>query len=1167
MLITSSDGILALPNKQSIYKYHVALSFAGEDRSKVAPIARDLKRQHLDVFYDADYRAELWGKGQTEFERIYGGESLFVVPFLSESYKKKPWTQTEFAIAKRERKNRDYEYLLPVVVDDGIYHGVSDDIIYLSIDGCTRKEIVDCIVSKCRSISEPRSTPKASSAKPQATSAITLLDQQTRTVLCLIATAAVPLTSETLKRVFPEVRWKQHSQKLIEAKLVRVDHERLLPSAGVVAHLKSNSSEWEDWNSRWLNALEPFKHHIDLCLSVSLHHLSGGRIDDAVEILTDAIEWGDLGFWNRIYQNALLAFISSKSKLKLKPEVRLQALNGIGLCLLHSGVPAEAVVWFNRLRARSKRCRNDHWLGQAYLNLGIAFASQSQEVKAAEWYRKAEQHGYATKDSVLVGRALGNLSQIISDTNVVAAQELLKTSMKLKRETGDKHGLAVGKAQLARLFHLSGNQYEAIKAYRKAIELLETCGLFDNSILAHIHLGNVLAAIGQKSNSRTEYQRAIDSAEEYGINSLLKVALSLKAQVCQSLNDWPGLKEASERIISVAKETKDSEHLICGLHSKGVFLRLQGDDLEGRKLLLNAQKRAARDGNRHWFQRCCIDRLRTLEKKQLCSPNWNKVKTAALQQERKNPLLAADLWKAMGDDLFSEGTINAAMIGFYNRAIKCYEVSKQIEDAALLLAHLSDCYQHLHDYESSLASLASAQSLAKNNHKTPILGKILNHKAILLQELGRFEDAIKTHQHAVRIQRKLPDTFDLQVSLHNLGEALRKVEEYDDANSVFDESESLARSRNDADSTISTMHSKALVLHHMGDTIEASRLFLKCRNEAKKLKLWHEYVRAWVAMANLAWSQGKTHVSIKRYRKAATEAKKYHVENDEDFLGLSVNLANALYWTGKGRQALRILEPLEQRFVLLVTSYIYHAALADIYEACKLLDKASLQWQKGLDASIAAGNREYIAYCACSQGMLYQQSGQHDLAAKSFGLSLEYENDNEARITLLSELLDCFLATGQDELAGSVFTEATDLARAQGNYEKVIDIHMSVFDSHWPRGDEEKLEALKAMSVAVIEAMQYSETEVMVDILCHAVAKLTDPAYALNATQVDKLQIKLREWLTEQLYGDNWLVQFILAHLDIARELLPLTKSPRTLARRSKSVFDKYHTMLFNGVK
>jgi hypothetical protein len=82
------------------FEFDVAISCAGENRNVAKALATSLRSKGLSVFYDAHYRSRLWGKNQSEFEKIYGPASRFVVPIISSYYKEKDWCRLEFGIAR-----------------------------------------------------------------------------------------------------------------------------------------------------------------------------------------------------------------------------------------------------------------------------------------------------------------------------------------------------------------------------------------------------------------------------------------------------------------------------------------------------------------------------------------------------------------------------------------------------------------------------------------------------------------------------------------------------------------------------------------------------------------------------------------------------------------------------------------------------------------------------------------------------------------------------------------------------------------------------------------------------------------------------------------------------------------------------------------------------------
>lgn len=97
------------------YEYDVAVSFAGEDRAVVSDLVAALERNGVEVFYDFNETARLWGKDlEVELAQIYAHEARFMVVCLSPNYPVKDWTRFELEIGKRAAKKRASEYLLPL---------------------------------------------------------------------------------------------------------------------------------------------------------------------------------------------------------------------------------------------------------------------------------------------------------------------------------------------------------------------------------------------------------------------------------------------------------------------------------------------------------------------------------------------------------------------------------------------------------------------------------------------------------------------------------------------------------------------------------------------------------------------------------------------------------------------------------------------------------------------------------------------------------------------------------------------------------------------------------------------------------------------------------------------------------------------------------------------
>lgn len=135
-----------------MHKYHVALSFAGEDRDYVDQVATRLRAEGVDVFYDRFEEVDLWGKDlYTHLSDVYQNKALFTLMFVSEAYEKKLWTNHERRSAQARAFSESKEYILPVFFDESIeVPGLLKTTGYISLKGKSPDELAGLIVQKLK---------------------------------------------------------------------------------------------------------------------------------------------------------------------------------------------------------------------------------------------------------------------------------------------------------------------------------------------------------------------------------------------------------------------------------------------------------------------------------------------------------------------------------------------------------------------------------------------------------------------------------------------------------------------------------------------------------------------------------------------------------------------------------------------------------------------------------------------------------------------------------------------------------------------------------------------------------------------------------------------------------------------------------------------------------
>ncbi|WP_313887540.1 TIR domain-containing protein [Nodosilinea sp. LEGE 07088] len=130
-------------------KYHVALSFAGEDRGYVEQVANHLRRAGVEVFYDKYEQVDLWGKDLYEhLSDVYKSKALYTVMFISEHYAQKLWARHERRAAQTRAFSESSEYILPTRFDDTEVPGLNETVGYLDLRTIGPDELAAAVEEK-----------------------------------------------------------------------------------------------------------------------------------------------------------------------------------------------------------------------------------------------------------------------------------------------------------------------------------------------------------------------------------------------------------------------------------------------------------------------------------------------------------------------------------------------------------------------------------------------------------------------------------------------------------------------------------------------------------------------------------------------------------------------------------------------------------------------------------------------------------------------------------------------------------------------------------------------------------------------------------------------------------------------------------------------------------
>jgi len=132
-------------------EFDVLISFAGMEREYARAIHDIATANGIKVFLDEEYQHEIWGKNLVEFlDETYRERGHYVLILISTAYCNRAFTRVERRAAFDRMINEQYEFILPVKVDDSWIEGLPQSTAFLDLRTQGVLGICELLVKKLR---------------------------------------------------------------------------------------------------------------------------------------------------------------------------------------------------------------------------------------------------------------------------------------------------------------------------------------------------------------------------------------------------------------------------------------------------------------------------------------------------------------------------------------------------------------------------------------------------------------------------------------------------------------------------------------------------------------------------------------------------------------------------------------------------------------------------------------------------------------------------------------------------------------------------------------------------------------------------------------------------------------------------------------------------------
>jgi len=1122
------------------YKYDVALSFAGEDRTLAAELSRHLKRFGLSVFYDTDHQAELWGKNTEAFARIYGPQSRYVISLVSAHYAHKDWTQFEFDSARREQRKRGREFILPVRLDDTRLLGLPDSKIRIDARERSAAQIAKLFAEKCAV--QSRSTSQASG--PVRAAAVALLRSDRRRSLGLIAAAAVPLPMAYFEKLFPKYNWRRLVAGFAKAGLTREASGAIELRRPALQALRSDSTAFRELNDLWIDRLSRLRGHVDTTAFLVMHLITAGRFEEAAQVAVSVASDVAQGSWTGVYLTLLRALRRRRPFRALSRQTRLELLNTLGITLAHGGEHSEAARVFSDLRRLSRSYHSSWGTGQALINAGVAAHNLGNAAVSIRMYEEAVSHARKSHDDLLLGRALSNLAQSVQNEDLPRAERLLEESLRAKARARDVGGLAIGRAVSAGIAVSKRDFVRAAQVFKKASTAFLRLGMRHEHALSIYNQGRALQDAGERRAAIRLFQRARAIAEQGGFADVLRLALNALGATAFEQGEFERSRDYGEALLAAARRVESDEDVLGALHMLAVSHLALGNESEAKARFRQAIGKARKRHAHEFLSRCLVDSTRSKTRGGVSDPERIRLERIAKREHTLRSPVAAHIWRAIARVAAADGREDEVASKAYRTAIRLLSFPSVVPlRVDFSREHFAWAWRRRR-YDEALCVLEDIERRQSRADPRNALAA-LDERGVCLQKLGRHKDAEPLHRRAAERARRVGEREQEERSLNNLGEALRAQNRCREAINAFRKSEAIAVRGRRYEEALSTAHNRALALEQGGDRRNASLLLRRCRDEARRRHLWREYVRGLEGLGRLAWLDGQPGQSLVLYERGMREAQRRELRELQPQIALSI--ARLKLGANRAKEGLALLKRFQGAFLRLTDAHDYLATVAGLQNAVGQTTKALESWRASKRHAQALGDLEHVRYCEQHEASIQASIERVGLSEASLRTALTVERRPDGRAALLIQLVTLLLTRKKAVAAQVAFADALRLCGEAHLDARKSELYMAVADSTLSGDRSQQLESLKAYLMALISAIE-RDADAVADLGSQITFRLASADSGISRDRLQSLIRDLRSTVRKELPGASADVRrLLLWPFDLAAQLARFRNQPEQM--------------------
>lgn len=481
------------------------------------------------------------------------------------------------------------------------------------------------------------------------------------------------------------------------------------------------------------------------------------RLDNASKEEGPTLEIATAYLMKGIYNHKSGAVEEAKLNLNLSLERFEQLSNTWGAALSMQVIGSiyfersdydSAIIFLSRAQEKWASLNDQRRLLLPLSLIGTSYYYKSDFENALSNYSKSLEITSELDDKVGMASALNNIGNIHSyQGDYLKTITFYSRSLAIRQQIGDSSGIGASLNNIGIIYSFQGDKEKALSYFNQALEVRTNLKDQQGVVSTLSNIGIVQQQLGEYDNALSTFTEALSIQDSIGTSIRMIPLYNGFAEVYNDLGDFDNALSHYSKALEIAEELNTKSNIAYTLDAIGKLYQNHGEYNEALQFHVKALSMQESLGLQNDIA-TSLDHIGSISKIQVQYEDALKYYTRSLNIREK----LGDK-KGIANAMHNIGTVHYLQkseeeaLKFLTKSLQISQDNAYAVGMAETSLEVSKVYWIKGESDSALHFVNQAISIADTLGGLPLLSRIHEHRSLVLEQTGAFEEALDSYKN------------------------------------------------------------------------------------------------------------------------------------------------------------------------------------------------------------------------------------------------------------------------------------------------------------------------------------------------------------------------------------------------------------------------------------